>query len=785
LENTQSLKLDAGREGMTARDFLRMLWPEPELPGHFYLTTIEKWGQGVRIDTLWFDTLDAAVGAVPGINNKDIYYGVGLARKIPRRVPGRAAPRCTKANVAAIPGLWLDLDVTKEGSRKKYFPDRDAARRFVEALPVPPTVLVWTGGGYHVYWLFDEPVELEGAAERRVFEALSKGWQRFIRSRAQAQGATVDSTFNLDRILRLPGTTNLKWQAAVEIEGAWPERRYNTWDFDDYVDINPALVAPAKGAVRGEEQEARQARLKKMGINAELAAEKVADLATAKYKGLIFNFQGAQPPAEKFAALRDLEPRFLPTWNRTRKLKDCSASGYDLALASFAAHAGWSDQEIVDLLIAHRRKHGDLAKLVKRRDYLLHPVHGVIPKAVASVQDRDALLDMKDMTDEIVQERQEAQRRLALDRAEQDRLVDVAAPRAIPASEEKDEEDGGERKKELSEDRRRRRLKKVREFTGLPVRRILKYGARRNGRYVLVMDGDIRESLGEVDEFRNQETWINLSCIYGSKLMMPMKKAQWLSVPFTVINSIVEVIEMEEMNDEALTVSWVRSMASGVPNYTYAEKKDAEPLGCFIYKGEVWVQAGELVKHIAMVGGGRHSHNKMCERLRNAGFERRLFAHYERDGSSGTEKRRKWRSYFVCDWEKLMGINPSTAIKEKEVRDGEEREEAGVDIDDLSLGRGAGDENIGGEDSAGTEGVGEDERSAGREVGEGERAEVCSSPDDGEPGVRERDTDSGEDGGGDDPKVVPLWRGDGSDDFGDLPGGERERDLSEDWESDP
>lgn len=48
-------------------------------------------------------------------------------------------------------------------------------------------------------------------------------------------------------------------------------------------------------------------------------------------------------------------------------LKDQTASSYDLSLANYCVQAGWTDQEIVDLLIESRRKHGDNLKL--RYDY--------------------------------------------------------------------------------------------------------------------------------------------------------------------------------------------------------------------------------------------------------------------------------------------------------------------------------------------------------------------------------------------------------------------------------
>jgi hypothetical protein len=64
----------------------------------------------------------------------------------------------------------------------------------------------------------------------------------------------------------------------------------------------------------------------------------------------------------------DADMRFKNTWLRQRHdLKDQSQSGYDLALADFGVDAGLSEQQIVNLIIHHRRMHGQQAR--NRIDY--------------------------------------------------------------------------------------------------------------------------------------------------------------------------------------------------------------------------------------------------------------------------------------------------------------------------------------------------------------------------------------------------------------------------------
>ncbi len=79
------------------------------------------------------------------------------------------------------------------------------------------------------------------------------------------------------------------------------------------------------------------------------------------------------PPLDKYEAMRAADNRFRKTVDRNRAdMKDSSPSAYDMSLASIVARAGWLDQEIADLLIYTRVKHGDD---VKRKDYYQRTIH--------------------------------------------------------------------------------------------------------------------------------------------------------------------------------------------------------------------------------------------------------------------------------------------------------------------------------------------------------------------------------------------------------------------------
>jgi putative DNA primase/helicase len=67
--------------------------------------------------------------------------------------------------------------------------------------------------------------------------------------------------------------------------------------------------------------------------------------------------RAAEPPTVKWSLLCEAVPRAFAMFNHTQRTPDGSASSYDMSLANYAVSAGWTDQEIADLLIAHRRTH--------------------------------------------------------------------------------------------------------------------------------------------------------------------------------------------------------------------------------------------------------------------------------------------------------------------------------------------------------------------------------------------------------------------------------------------
>jgi len=154
-------------------EFLEALHPE----GLWALTAIKPSGgppsgrvftSGERAQAAgWIDALQGVAG---------LYYSVNEVR------PGFRGVKATKVDIVAAHYAHVDID------------DLDGLER-LRGYKLPPSLIVFSGGGYQAFWKFAEPTtDLE-----RV--------ERINRQLAADLGG--DNCHNIDRIMRLPGTINL------------------------------------------------------------------------------------------------------------------------------------------------------------------------------------------------------------------------------------------------------------------------------------------------------------------------------------------------------------------------------------------------------------------------------------------------------------------------------------------------------------------------------------------------------------------------------------------------
>lgn len=210
-----------------AADFLRRLFGScpPELCIHIWQS------QGKKSTWLPVEVLGQAESKLHKLcaqSAGNAYVGVALSPE-----DYGQGKRCPAKQTAGIAGLWVDIDLKGPAHKSKRLPETlDQALELASCKGLPPSEIVMSGHGINVWWLFDSPWIFGGDEDLARAADLSRRWQAAIRRHAQNQGWSLDSTHDLARVLRLPGTWNVKTEPAVEVlvhESI--DARYSVGDF--------------------------------------------------------------------------------------------------------------------------------------------------------------------------------------------------------------------------------------------------------------------------------------------------------------------------------------------------------------------------------------------------------------------------------------------------------------------------------------------------------------------------------------------------------------------------
>jgi hypothetical protein len=151
-------------------------------------------------------------------------------------------------DAVAIAALWLDLDIAGPAHvSERLPPGQGEALEVLRAMEFEPSVVVDSGWGLYGWWIFDRPMALDTEDRRRFFHRLVQGCQATAGAIAGKHGWTVDPTFDLARILRLPGTTNWKVEGDPRPVRVLHESgiRYAGADLARWADLVPKERGPA------------------------------------------------------------------------------------------------------------------------------------------------------------------------------------------------------------------------------------------------------------------------------------------------------------------------------------------------------------------------------------------------------------------------------------------------------------------------------------------------------------------------------------------------------------
>lgn len=197
----------------------------------------------------------------------DTYVVTGLLAEQPT-----AGKRGAVKDFVSVSHFTLDLDVRGPNHSASHYPATvDEALALLEGLPAPSLIL-HTGGGLSVQIFFNQPYSTTETNVAQVMKAVEAHVQR----NAAARGLKIDTTAQVNRIHRLPGTYNRKRGdkvAVVQIGGNGA--RYPLSAFEQFL---PLVERPKRTpqprrerAVSGEQAE----------VDFELPLEKACELLEA------------------------------------------------------------------------------------------------------------------------------------------------------------------------------------------------------------------------------------------------------------------------------------------------------------------------------------------------------------------------------------------------------------------------------------------------------------------------------------------------------------------------
>jgi hypothetical protein len=196
------------------KDFLEALFGEyvSKRDGFVRVMTVRQYDR--KVSTRYFPKLETLAKEIYP-ENQHVFFGVCPHENM----------KADKANIRYLVALWAGLDLAPDGFSGKtlYFKDMSYAAKAVRSFPVPPSIVVESGWGVHLYWLLKGVTEIqEPQRVERILTSISEYFQ-------------CKKVIPLDSVLRLPDTFNGKQQTATvkcAVKYLNTEFRYDLAEFE-------------------------------------------------------------------------------------------------------------------------------------------------------------------------------------------------------------------------------------------------------------------------------------------------------------------------------------------------------------------------------------------------------------------------------------------------------------------------------------------------------------------------------------------------------------------------
>jgi hypothetical protein len=272
------------------------------------------------------------------------------------------------------------------------------------------------------------------------------------------------------------------------------------------------------------------------------------------------------------------DPEALKLFNHEKSIPDPSPSGYDMALANLVAQLDWTPQQVADLLIFHRRKHGYDLKL--REDYYQRTILKALAWATQAAGEGAA----RDAADE---------------------LTYLQGQRS-----------SGDVKPEDMRDKLR---ENVSEALGVKITNVYRYSGDQP-QFMIEIEGE-RIPVGSVANLIEQGKLKLIIAAHAGLYPRRWKEHEWRMIAQSLLDMAIHIDLGSDATGTGEMMSWLQS-------YTERESittniAEAMIIGDpFIWHGAICVHTGSFVRYLKLVHSVSLASREIAARLEAIGAER-------------------------------------------------------------------------------------------------------------------------------------------------------------------
>lgn len=233
------LRGEARVDQMTTVVGLEQFDPLPATGQYFIHYTTPN---GARVNEL-VDTKERLIRKLETYSGRrDLWYAYGGFDGVARDPAHPNRPTRKKDNVVAVRCVAVDVDLGKDGghaTKDEVLDDLDA---LTQAGTVPePTYVVESGNGFHIYWVFDRDIS------QNEYNAVANALVQYLRANAPKIIVDHTSTTGAERILRWPGTYNMKPGRAPFLMALVPDYSHGAlFDFTAFLNAIGGPIVPIR-----------------------------------------------------------------------------------------------------------------------------------------------------------------------------------------------------------------------------------------------------------------------------------------------------------------------------------------------------------------------------------------------------------------------------------------------------------------------------------------------------------------------------------------------------------